>query len=247
MARPALSVVIPAYNEERRLGETLRRVDAFLAPLPADYELIVVDDGSSDGTAAAARAFSPARGRLRLLRNRRNRGKGASVRRGLAAARGGRVLFSDADLSTPITELPRLDAALDRGAAVAIGSRAVRGSRVLIPQPLYRMLMGKIFNRFVQLLVLPGLHDTQCGFKLFTREAARAIFRRQTLCGFGFDVEVLYLARRQGWAVAEVPVEWRNSLQSRVSPGRDSLRMFLDLFRILARHRRSVQGNRRFP
>jgi dolichyl-phosphate beta-glucosyltransferase len=238
LRRPALSVVIPAFNEERRLGATLQRMDAFLGSLPTEYELVVVDDGSTDNTVAVARAFASARGRLRVLHNRRNRGKGASVRRGVAAARGERILFTDADLSAPITDLPRLDAALDRGAAVAIGSRAVRGARVLTPQPWYRTLMGKTFNLFVQVLVLPGVQDTQCGFKLFTRAAARRLFPRQTLAGFGFDVEVLYLARRCGLTVAEVPVEWRNSLQSRVSPLKDSLRMFGDLFRVLARHRR---------
>lgn len=235
--RPTVSVVIPAYNEERRLEPTLEKVDAFFSARPGGYEIIVVDDGSRDRTAACAAEFKPRQGRVRLLHNRRNRGKGASVRRGAAAARGETILFTDADLSTPIEDYPRLAAAAARGADAAIGSRAVRGANVAEPQPLYRTLMGKFFNLLVQLVLLPGLHDTQCGFKLFRRGAARRIFARQTIPGFGFDVEILYIARRLGLRIAEVPVEWRNSPASKVSPVRDSAQMFLDLFRTRWRHR----------
>jgi dolichyl-phosphate beta-glucosyltransferase len=235
-----LSIVIPAYNEARRLPQTLERVDDFLSQQTYAAEIVVVDDGSRDETRAVARSFvfrSPAR--LRLLSNVRNRGKGATVRRGVAAARGEYILFTDADLSTPIADVAALFAAMAQGADVAIGSRAVAGAHVLTPQPWYREFMGKTFNRFVQGIVLPGLKDTQCGFKLFRRAAARRLFRLLTTPRFGFDVEVLYLARRGKLKIAEVPVAWRNSLASTVSPLKDSLTMFADLFRIRWRHRRT--------
>jgi len=217
----------------------LDKVDAFFSEQRQAYEIIVVDDGSRDQTAAGVTAFKSRRGRVRLLRNRRNRGKGASVRRGVAAARGELILFTDADLSTPIQDFLPLSQALANGAAVAIGSRAVKGAAVRTPQPLHRTLMGKFFNVLVQVIALPGIHDTQCGFKLFRRAAARSIFQRMTISGFGFDVEILYVARKAGLTLAEVPVEWRNSLQSRVSPLRDSACMFADLFRIVRRHRKA--------
>ncbi|MEW6516880.1 MAG: dolichyl-phosphate beta-glucosyltransferase [candidate division FCPU426 bacterium] len=240
MTRPAceVSIVIPAYNEAERLGATLEAVDRFFRVQARSCEVVVVDDGSRDRTAELALAHPFRSGRLRVLRNRRNRGKGASVRRGVAAANGAVVLFSDADLSTPIEELLRLEQALAGGADVAVASRAVAGSRIEEHQPFYREWMGKSFNRLVQLLVLPGVHDTQCGFKLFRRDAARALFPRLTVPGFGFDVEVLYLARRQGLEIREVPVAWRNSRHSKVSPLRDAWRMLGDLFRILWRHRK---------
>jgi len=221
-----LSVVVPAYNEENRVGPTLRSVAAFLAARAEAFEILVVDDGSRDGTARAARdAGVP----LRVLALAANRGKGAAVREGILAARGERILFTDADLSTPIEDLPRLERALDRGAAVAFGSRSVPGSEVLLRQPLYRQTMGKVFNLFVRACVLPGVIDSQCGFKLFEARAARAIFAKQRLQGFSFDVEVLFLARRLGFGLAEVPVRWTNSPASRVHPVRDSLRMLRDL------------------
>ncbi len=236
--QPEYSVVIPAFNEARRLPGTLRRLDDWFAALPGNYEFIVVDDGSADATGPAARAFRPRRGRLRVLRNLRNRGKGASVRRGVAAARGRWILFTDADLSTPIEELARLQAALGEGVGIAIGSRAVPGARVVKPQPWYRTCMGKSFNLLVRLVLLPGVHDTQCGFKLFPRAQGRKLFRRMTIPRFGFDAEILYLARRCGLRITEVPVAWYNSLATTVSPLRDSLVMLLDLFRIRWRHHR---------
>jgi dolichyl-phosphate beta-glucosyltransferase len=240
MNRVHLSIVIPAYNEALRLPQTLDRLDAFLGKQAYTAEVIVVDDGSRDRTQEVVRAHRfQAPVRLRLLANARNRGKGASVRRGVAAARGEFVLFTDADLSTPIAAVQALFAALEKGADVALGSRAVPGAQVLTHQPKYRELMGKTFNRFVQGVILPGLHDTQCGFKLFRGAAARRIFRRLTTPRFGFDVEVLYLARRAKLTLAEVPVEWRNSPASTVSPLKDSLTMFADLFRIRWRHRRT--------
>lgn len=234
---PRYSVVIPAYNEAGRLPRTLELVNIFLRSGQWPHEILVVDDGSQDRTAEVVRAFAAVHPEVRLLQQPRNRGKGAAIQAGVAATRGELVLFSDADLSTPIEELPRLEAALADGAAVAIASRAVAGARIEEHQPFYREWMGKSFNRMVQWLVLPGLHDTQCGFKLFRGEAARALFPQLTIPGFGFDVEVLYVARRQGLVIREVPVAWRNSRQSKVSPLRDAWRMLGDLFRILWRHR----------
>ena len=228
---PFLSVVIPAYDEEARLPATLERVQAYLAAQDFSSELLVVDDGSQDRTAEVAEGSFETPG-CRLLRNPENVGKGASVRRGMLAARGDWRLFSDADLSTPIEELAKLLRAVEAGHDVAIGSRALRDSSVEIHQPFYRETMGKIFNLIVRVVALSGIKDTQCGFKLFSREAAEHVFRRQGLDGWCFDVEVLALARRRGFSIVEVPVRWLNSPATRVLVFRDSLRMLRDLFRI---------------
>ncbi|MEM9292205.1 MAG: dolichyl-phosphate beta-glucosyltransferase [Acidobacteriota bacterium] len=233
MSTPDLSIVIPAYNEEERLGATLGMLGRFAAEREEVVELIFVDDGSSDGTADLLADFQPPELRCppRLLRSPQNRGKGHAVRQGMLAARGEQILFSDADLSTPLGELDRLQQAL-AGAKVAIGSRALAQSRIVKSQSRVRVLGGKALNLAVQLLALPGIHDTQCGFKLFTREAAQAIFRRATIDGFAFDVEVLYLARRLGFQVAEVPVEWHNAEGSKVDPLMDGLRLLRDVLRV---------------
>jgi dolichyl-phosphate beta-glucosyltransferase len=231
-SQPDLSVIIPAYNEAARIPETLRRVGDFLDDRGGLCEVIVVDDGSADGTAEAAARARPDDPRLRVLPLGKNQGKGAAVRAGMQAAAGERLLFSDADLSTPIEDLRLLEAVLAGGADVAIGSRALEDSRVEVRQPWYRQTMGKTFNLFVQLLALPGIRDSQCGFKLFRREAARRVFRAQRLPGFSFDVEILFLARKLGYRVEEVPVRWINSPASRVHPVLDSARMLRDLFRI---------------
>lgn len=235
---PRYSVVIPAYNEAGRLPRTLEQISAFLRSGRRPHEILVVDDGSRDRTADVVRSFAAGHPEVRLLSQPRNLGKGAAIQAGVGAARGELVLFTDADLSTPIEELARLEQALENGAAVAIASRAVAGSRIEEHQPFYREWMGKSFNFLVRLLVLPGIYDTQCGFKLFRRGAAQDLFPRLTILGFGFDVEVLYLARRQGLEIREVPVAWRNSRHSKVSPVRDAWRMLGDLFRVLWRHRK---------
>jgi len=234
-ARPWLTVVIPAYNEERRLPRTLGTVVAHLRGRGLPFEVVLVDDGSVDGTARVAAEAGP---EVRVLRLP-HRGKGAAVRAGVLAAGGDLLLVTDADLSTPIEELDVLVAALEC-CEVAIGSRNVAGARVAVPQRLGRRLMGRGFNLLVQALLLPGLRDTQCGVKLFRRDVALAVFERCRSDGFAFDVEALALARHLGHRVAEVPVEWRNSPDSRVRPLRDVPRMLWDLVTIRRRCRARV-------
>lgn len=231
---PHLSVVIPAYNEERRLGDSLRRILAYLEAQQYEWEVIVVDDGSADATGRMSEEIG--RGYpCRVVRNEPNRGKGYSIRRGMLEARGRYRLFSDADLSTPIEELDKFWPAVNDGCGMVIGSRALPESDLEVRQPFYREMMGRVFNLLVRLLLVGGIRDTQCGFKLFTAEAAQAIFPRQTLQGFAFDVELIVLARRAGFKVAEVPVRWINSPASRVSAWRDSTRMFFDLLALKLR------------
>jgi dolichyl-phosphate beta-glucosyltransferase len=225
---PGLSVVIPAFNEAHRLPATLARLREHLRGQDRPHEILVVDDGSSDGTADVARSAGED---VRVLRHVPNRGKGYAVRRGMRAATGERRLMTDADLSTPIEELSKLEAEIDRGYDVAIASRAVAGARIEVHQPAYREAMGRAFNVLVQALLLPGLADTQCGFKLFTAAAAEAAFGACRLDGFSFDVEALYVARRRGLRIAEVPVVWRNDAATRVGLGGGGA-AFLDLFRI---------------
>lgn len=228
MSEPALSIVVPALNEEDRLPRTLARIASHLGRRGGAYEVLVVDDGSRDGTAARAEAAGAT-----VLRNEANRGKGFAVRRGMLAARGARRLMTDADLSTPIEELDRLYARMDEGHDVVVGSRALPGSRIEVRQRWYRENMGRLFNLFVRALAVPGLRDTQCGFKLFSAAAARDVFSAARLDGFSFDVEALFLARKKGYRIAEVPVLWRNDAASRVSLAGGVL-AFPDLLRIRA-------------
>ena len=214
------SIIIPAYNEEQRISNTVGEVLAYFRNKRSAFEVIVVDDGSMDGTVDLACAAAAGDERVQILHLKTNRGKGAAVREGMLASKGSRVLLTDADLSTPLTELPRLEEALDQGFGIAIGSRGMKGSSLVRRQPLVREMAGKAGNLFIRLLC-PALwqySDTQCGFKLFTGEIARRIFALQLLERFGFDVEVLYLARRRGYTVAEVPVVWAHNTGSKVKP-----------------------------
>jgi dolichyl-phosphate beta-glucosyltransferase len=229
---PALSVVIPAYNEEQRLPRTIEQIERYLDRRHPAYELIIVDDGSTDGTRLVMDAAAERNNKVRLEALPENRGKGRALAAGVAVARGEEVLVTDADLSTPIEELEKLDAALKNGAGVAIASRAVRGSRVEVPQPIYRVFMGKVFNLIVQVVLLPGIWDTQCGFKLFRGDVARPVFAALTTDGFGYDPEVLYLAKRRGVKIAEVPVVWRHSAPTKVLPIRSSIDMFKHVVRV---------------
>src|SRR6185295_15240604 len=232
MSSIELSVVIPAYNERRRLPPTLERMIAYLDGRPRPYEIIVVDDASSDGTSEVARTLlAPLGERGRVLRREDNRGKGASIRRGMLAARGARVLFSDADMSTPIDEIEKLERALAGGAQVAIGSRALQRALVEKPQGWLRDHLGRLFNAVVRLFALRGIADTQCGFKLFTAEVVGPIFSRQRITSFGFDVEVLAIARHLGYGIVEVPVRWINDTESKVTMLQGA-RAFLDPLRV---------------
>ena len=227
-----LSIVVPCYNEEQRLPRTIEQVERYLDDKKVDYELILVDDGSTDGTRLIMDAAAERNQFVRLEALPQNRGKGRALAEGVASARGSEILVTDADLSTPIEELEKLQAQLDRGAGVAIASRALRASRVEVSQPVYRVLMGKVFNLLVQAVLLPGIWDTQCGFKLFRADVAHDAFSRLTTDGFGYDPEVLYRAKQLGVKIAEVPVVWRNSAPTKVSPIKSSIDMFKHVVRV---------------
>ena len=227
-----LSVVIPAYNEEQRLPRTIEQIERYLHGRGTSYEVVLVDDGSSDGTRQVMERAEARYDTVRVETMPRNRGKGRALATGVAVARGEEVLVTDADLSTPIEELEKLEAALSSGAGVAIASRAVKGSKVEISQPFYRVLMGKAFNLMVQVFLLPGIWDTQCGFKLFRADVAHDVFAHLTTDGFGYDPEVLYRAKTKGVRIAEVPVVWRNSAPTKVAPFSSSFDMFKHVLRI---------------
>src|SRR5581483_125877 len=226
-----LSIVIPCYNEQDRLPATLEAITKYMAARGSDYELILADDGSSDRTPEVIGAAVKGGANVRMVRLPESRGKGRALAEGVKLSSGDRVLLTDADLSTPIEELPKLEARLDAGAGVAIASRALRGSEIVIHQPVYRVLMGKTFNLIVQALLLPGLWDTQCGFKLFRGDLARSVFAELRTDGFGYDPEALFRAKRRGEKIAEVPVVWRHSAPTKVAPFRHSLDMFQDVVR----------------
>jgi glycosyltransferase involved in cell wall biosynthesis len=228
---PELSIIIPAYNEELRLPATLEQTAAYVRASGRDTEILVVDDGSNDRTAAVAESFRAKFPALRVLSNGVNRGKGYSVRHGMLEARGRIVLFTDADLSAPIEEAGKLLAALETH-DVAIGSRAIDRQLIFERQSRFREFAGIIFNTVVRLCLRLPFVDTQCGFKAFRREPCRIIFAQQRIERFGFDPELLYLARRHGLRAVEIPVRWGHSPATKVSMLRDSVQMFLDVFLI---------------
>jgi glycosyltransferase involved in cell wall biosynthesis len=226
------SIVIPAYNESARIRATLDRVLAHIHDRHWDAEVLVVNDGSRDNTARIVESYAAQHPTLRLLQNPGNRGKGYSVRNGMAHASGEILLFSDADLSSPIEEADRLFAALETGADVAIGSRWLRAELQTQRQSLHRQLFGRIFNLVLRIILGLPYRDTQCGFKAFTRRAAQVIFPRQHIERWGFDPEILFLARKFGMKVIEVPVEWAHSEGTRIHPLRDGIRMFAEMLRV---------------
>ena len=228
---PMVSIVIPAFNEAARIGSTISRIQEFLSGFPFPYELIVVDDGSSDDTASVVERHRCSG--LRLIRNAGNHGKGYAVRQGVLESRGDYVLFTDADLSAPIEELHKLmNVALHENADVVIGSRAVDRSMIEVHQSWTRESGGILFNRAVRLILGLNLHDTQCGFKLFRRNRVLGIFQKQTRNGFGFDPEILFLASRRNLKIREVPVRWSHSEGSKIRFLRDGVGMFLDIVQI---------------
>jgi glycosyltransferase involved in cell wall biosynthesis len=229
---PTYSVVIPAYNEAARLGATLEKVLAYVHAHGWNAEVIVVNDGSRDTTADIARRFAAKDPLLRLVENPGNRGKGYSVRNGMLNAKGDVVLFSDADLSSPIEEASKLLKALEEGADIAIGSRWLRAETQTQRQPLYRQLFGRIFNLMLRLTLGVKFKDTQCGFKAFKKPAAQAIFPLQKIERWGFDPEILFLAKKKGFRVLEIPVAWGHSGGTRINPLVDGSRMFLEMLRI---------------
>src|ERR1700690_1320209 len=224
--------VIPAYNESVRLGPTLHALLRYTQEQDWDAEILVVDDGSTDDTAQIVRESSQAHPQIRLVQNPGNRGKGYSVRNGMLHARGDICLFTDADLSSPMTEAQKLFDAIAQGADVAIGSRWLRSELQTERQPLYRQAFGRIFNLVPRIVLGLRFADTQCGFKAFRHAAAQRIFPLQKIERWGFDPEILYLAQRAGLQVEEVPVVWAHSEGTRLNPFRDGMRMFVEVLRI---------------
>ncbi len=235
-----VSIIIPAYNEAERLPRTLRATVDYFGARPEPFELLVVDDGSTDATAQVVADFArqcPGR-TIQCLGYGGNRGKGYAVRFGMLRAGGDLRLFCDADLATPAEEYEVVQGAMEQaGAPIGIGSRPLRASNLLVHQPWYREWLGRGFNKAVQVLAVPGIADTQCGFKLFTAEAATDVFSRCRLDGFAFDSEALFVARRLGYAIVEVPIRWSHVEGSKVSMVRDGLRMLRDLSLIRWTHR----------
>ena len=232
MEKVDISVVIPAYNEEKRIIPTLEKVYEYFIKRNEKFEIVVVDDGSKDNTVASIKSFAEkckCTG-IRIIQHAKNKGKGAAVRTGVLNTTGDLILFSDADLSTPVEEFEKLAAIItEEKYDIAIGSRSMKGSMIVVPQPFYRRLIGKMFPYLVRLIVLKNFKDTQCGFKLFTKQAGKILFTELKTEGFAFDVEILYRAVKKNYKVKEMPVMWINSNVSRVNLLRDPYLMFTDL------------------
>jgi glycosyltransferase involved in cell wall biosynthesis len=232
MLHPALSIVIPAYNEQSRIEDTLNRVLQCVGDRGWDAEVLVVDDGSTDGTVAIVQRWMEQYSFLHLIKNAGNRGKGYSVRNGLLQAAGDIVLFTDADLSAPMQEAERLFGAIAEGADVAIGSRWLDKKKQTVHQPLYRRFFGRCFNKVTKLVMGLPFEDTQCGFKAFRRDAAQTIFRLQTIERWGFDPEILFIARTLKCRIVEVPVTWGHDERSRMSYLKDGMKMLEEMAQI---------------
>lgn len=232
MSEPRLAVIIPAYNEEQRILPTLERVREYLSSQPYTWSVTLISDGSKDGTVELAQGFAKENPGFGVISYSPNRGKGYAVRKGMLDVEGEVILFSDADLAAPIEEVEKLMAHMEQGADVAIGSRPLKESNLEIHQPWYREMMGRSFNLAVQLLAIRGIKDTQCGFKTFTRKAARDVFSRCKLDGFSFDFEALMIARDLGYRIDEVPIRWRHQEGSKVVLMRDGPRMLRDLVKL---------------
>ena len=234
---PYVSLVIPAYNEEGRIAESLKKIADYFEGKDYAFEVVVADDGSKDRTLEICQAFAADHPWLRVVHYDANQGKGYAVRTGVMNARGEHVLFCDADMATPMEELDGFWPYMKDGFDVVIASRALHESHLVKRQPIHRELAGRMFNLSVQLLAVRGVHDTQCGFKLFRREAAHTVFPLCTLNGFSFDIEVLHIAKKLGYRIQEAGVHWHHCGGSKVNVLRDGLRMLRDLVRIRLRHK----------
>lgn len=235
-----ISVIIPAFNEEKRILPTIGNISDYLGKHFHGFEIIIVDDGSRDNTIAMVESLMSNNSSLLLLKNMENMGKGYSIRRGILASSGDFVLITDADLSTPIEELEKLFYWIDNGFDIAIGSRGLKESDIVVRQPRHREMMGKIFNLLVRAFVLREIKDTQCGFKLLRGDAAKEIFKRCVINGFSFDVEALSIAKELGFKIKEIPIRWLNSPKSKVKIAVDPFIMFVDLFRIKLNRMRGI-------
>jgi dolichyl-phosphate beta-glucosyltransferase len=242
LTAPFLSLIIPALNEERRLPDTLEQVAAYLQSRPYDYEILVVENNSTDNTLAIAQAFAEEHPQVRVLHNAQ-RGKGRAVRQGMLEARGQYRFMCDADLSMPINELSKFLPPAMTGYDIVIASREAPES-IRYDEPVYRHLGGRAINLIIRLLALPGLHDSQCGFKCFTAQAADDLFRIQTLNGWSFDIELLFVARRRGYRMIEVPIHWYYHSESKVHAVRDAVRMIGDIFTIRRNAMRGLYGGK---
>jgi len=240
-----LSIIVPAYNEELRIPPTLERLHAFLAAQPLQYEIVVVDDGSGDQTCDVVLKHAETMPNLRLVRQLPNRGKGAAVRRGMLEARGQIRVMCDADGSMPPDQLPRLLAPIIAcKAEISIGSRYAEGAKTDKKQPKWRVMWSRLCNRVIQRSLVPGVRDTQCGFKAFTAQAARDLFSVALIDGWAFDLEILALAKRRGYTVAEIGVEWADDGRSRVNPLKDLWKVIREMMTIKKNLRRGVYNNR---
>ena len=217
MAKPYLSVVIPSYNEAKRLPLTLIDVDRHLSEQEYSYEIIIVNDGSTDATPEIIERFKPLIENLKIINNKENRGKGAAVREGMLAAKGNWRVFMDADNSTSIVEFNKMLPYLNENYEIVIGSRAVRGSKLNPPQSIHKQIIGKLGNLFIQIILLRGIWDSQCGFKCFSEDAAERIFPKGKIDKWGFDIEILALAKAMGYKIKEMPVHWVNDPRSHVN------------------------------
>ncbi len=240
LATPFLSIIIPSYNEEHRLPSSLAQVAAFVNSQPYQTEVIVVENGSKDSTLAIAQKFAQENAGFRVL-HEEDPGKGLAVRRGMLEARGEYRFMCDADLSMPVDQINRFLSPALRDFDVAIGSREAPGA-VRFHEPMHRHLGGRFLNLLIRLFVLPGLQDTQCGFKCFTAQAAEKLFHSQTLDGWSFDIEILFLARRMGYQIVEIPIPWYFNPESKLNLTKDALKMSLDILKIRRNARAGLYG-----
>ncbi|MFW6233692.1 MAG: dolichyl-phosphate beta-glucosyltransferase [Nanoarchaeota archaeon] len=235
-----ISIIIPAYNEEKRIEPTIIKILKYIKPKFNKFELLIIDDGSKDKTIDIISKYQKENNEIKILKNIKNKGKGYSVKKGILDSKYDLVLFSDSDLATPIEELEKLKKQIDKGFDIAIASRNLNTSNIVVKQPLYRQILGNLFPYFVQIIAVSGIKDTQCGFKMYKNNVAKEIAKRQTLERFSFDVEQLFIAKKMKYKIAEVGVTWIDKEGSKVSTIKDGLRMLRDLFIIRLNHSKGI-------